>query len=66
MRGIDTPQIGGYVWVRDKGEHQMNTREKVGIVILWWMLKLVSPFRQNFEIEKIKEDIDAILKENTK
>lgn len=41
----------------------MTTREKLGLVILWWMLKLIAPFKHNFEIDKLKDDINAIIKE---
>ena len=44
----------------------MTTRERLGIVILWWMLKLVSPFKHNFEIDKLKDDINGIIKETNK
>lgn len=42
----------------------MTTREKVGLVILWWMLKLVNPFKYNFELDKLKDDIKDIIKDN--
>ena len=39
----------------------MGPKEKVGLIILWYMLKLVKPFEHNFEIDRLKKDVWAAM-----